>query len=47
MAAKEIRILVPAQIYDALRRVEERTGVKMEDLIMRALVKVIEEFGGG
>lgn len=47
MASREIRLIIPGNVYEALRKVEDKTGIKMEDLIMRALVKVIEEFGGG
>jgi len=35
---------VPSRIWERLNRVEEKTGVRKEDVIMRAVIKVIEEF---
>jgi len=46
MGARKLEIVVPARIWDRLTKVEEETGITKEDLLMRALVKVIEEFGG-
>jgi len=44
MGARKLEIVVPSRIWDRLTRVEEKTGITKEDLLMRALVKVIEEF---
>jgi len=44
MGARKLEIVVPARIWERLIRVEEKTGISKEDLLMRALVKVIEEF---
>jgi len=46
MGARRLEIVVPARIWDRLKSVEDKTGISKEDLLMRALVKVIEEFGG-
>ena len=43
---EEIRIVVPRKVADRLREVESKLNVKREDLIVRALMKVIEEMGG-
>jgi len=43
---KQLMILVPDRVFDALDRIEKTHGYKKEDLIIRAIVKVIEEFGG-
>ncbi|MEM2474797.1 MAG: hypothetical protein QW407_02635 [Thermofilaceae archaeon] len=37
--------MVPAKIAELLQKCEDKTGIKKEDLVMRALIKVIEEFG--
>jgi len=44
VGARKLEIVVPARIWERLIRVEEKTGISKEDLLMRALVKVIEEF---
>lgn len=41
---KEIRILVPDNIYKRIRRICEDIGITPQDLLTRALVKVLEEF---
>jgi len=46
MAVRKLEIVIPAQIWDRLDKVEKKTGITKEDLLMRALVKVIEEFEG-
>jgi len=46
LAVRKLEIVVPARIWDRLVKVEEKTGISKEDLLMRALVKVIEEFEG-
>ena len=47
MSARELRIVVPQRIWVMLEKVEQKKGVRKEDILMRALVKVIEEFLGG
>ena len=42
----EIKILVPKKIYDKLEELEKRKGVSKEDIILRALERIIEEAGG-
>jgi len=44
VAPRKLEIVVPARIWERLERVEAKTGIKKEDILMRALVKVIEEF---
>jgi len=39
-----LEIVVPARIWERLIRVEEKTGISKEDIIMRSIVRVIEEF---
>lgn len=43
---KQITLILPEKVIEELRRVEQKTGIRIEDLIMRALVKVLEEFKG-
>ncbi len=42
---KEIRLLVPRKIYDKLEEIEKRLGVSKEDIVLRAIMKVLEEMG--
>jgi len=46
MSARKLEIVVPSRIWDRLSRVEAKTGIKKEDILMRAVVKVLEEFEG-
>jgi len=47
VAARKIEIIVPVTLWEKLKDCEAKKGVKMGDLIARAIVKVIEEFEGG
>jgi len=40
-----IELVVPSTIRRRLEKIAKEKGVRVEDLIMRAIVKVIEEFG--
>jgi len=44
LSPRKLEIVIPARIWDRLSEVEAKTGISKEDLLMRALVKVIEEF---
>jgi len=39
--------VIPSRIWERLDKVEKKTGIRKEDILMRALIKVIEEFGEG
>jgi len=41
---REIRILVPDEIYNKLRKIGEELRVSMQDLMLRAIVKALEDF---
>ena len=41
-----LELVVPDAIKRRLEKIAKEKGVRIEDLIMRAIVKVIEEFGG-
>ena len=41
---KEIRLVIPDQVYDKILKVCEELGITPQDLLMRAIVKVLEEF---
>jgi hypothetical protein len=45
MASRKLEIVVPSRIWELLEKCEQKAGVKKEDILMRAVVKVIEEFG--
>jgi len=44
MSAKRIELIVPSPFYDRLVAVAKRKGIRLEDLVLRALVKIVEEF---
>jgi len=44
MGARKLEIVIPSRVWERLSEVEAKTGISKEDLLMRALVKVIEEF---
>lgn len=41
----ELRIMIPRELRDKLVAVAEKNGITVEDLILRALVKAMEEMG--
>jgi len=43
----KIEVVVPKKIADKLEEVAKKNNVTKEDLIIRALVKVLEEFEKG
>jgi len=45
MSARKLELYVPVRIFEMLDRIEKNKGIKKEDLIMRSIVKVLEEFG--
>jgi len=44
LGARSLEIVVPERVWELLQKCEEKTGIKKEDLVMMAVVKVIEEF---
>jgi len=44
MSAKRIELIVPSPFYDRLVTIAKKRGIRIEDLVLRALVKTIEEF---
>ncbi|MEM2832709.1 MAG: hypothetical protein QXT16_08700 [Candidatus Caldarchaeum sp.] len=46
MAAK-IELIVPQKLLERLEQVEGKTGITKTDLIIRAIVKVLEEIEKG
>ena len=44
MAAKKLEIVIPSTVWEKLEMIERKTGIRKEDIIMRAIVKTIEEF---
>jgi len=37
-------LLVPDRLWELLEEVERSTGIRKEDLVARALIRVVEEF---
>jgi len=46
VSARKLEIVVPSRIWERLERVEAKTGIRKTDLIMRAIIRVLEEFEG-
>jgi len=44
---KEMKIYVPEEVLKRIERIEQKYRISRQDLILRALIKVIEEFEGG
>ena len=42
---KEIRIIVPKKIYDKIVKVAELNGITVNDIVLQAIVKVLDELG--
>jgi len=42
--SQRLELVIPARLYRMLEDCERKSGIKKEDLLMRALVKVVEEF---
>jgi hypothetical protein len=45
VGARKLEVVIPSRIWELLEKCEQKSGVRKEDLIMRSLTKVIEEFG--
>jgi hypothetical protein len=45
LAVRKLEVVVPSRVYELLEKCEQKSGVKKEDLLMRAVIKVLEEFG--
>jgi hypothetical protein len=41
----ELRIVVPEKIVQLLKICEQKTGMRMEDLIVASIIKVLEQYG--
>lgn len=44
MSARKLEIVVPDKVWKLLEKCEQKSGIRKEDLLMRSLVKVLEEF---
>jgi len=44
LAYSVVELVIPETIRRRLERISKEKGIRVEDLIMRAVVKVIEEF---
>ena len=40
-----MRLILPRKIVEKLERIERELGITKEDIIVRAIVKVLEEVG--
>jgi hypothetical protein len=41
----ELKIVIPQKIADMLKICQQKTGIKMEDLIMMSIIKILEQYG--
>ena len=46
VATRKLEIVIPSRIWERLEKIEKKAGVRKEDILMRAVIKVIEEFEG-
>jgi len=46
MMVNRLEIVIPSRIWERLEKIEKKAGIRKEDILMRALIKVIEEFEG-
>ena len=42
MGARELRVVIPARLWEKLEEEERRAGIRKEDILMRAVVNIIE-----
>ena|GEM_PF-1934714 len=42
MGARKLEIVVPARLWEKLSDFEAKTGVRKEDILMRAVINIIE-----
>lgn len=43
---KQLVLIVPDNVYSELEKVSHKTGIRIQDLLLRSIVKVIDEFSG-
>jgi hypothetical protein len=41
----ELKIVIPQKVADMLITCQQKTGIKMEDLIMMSIIKLLEQYG--
>jgi len=44
MPSHKLEIVVPAKLWERMEDIEQKRGIRKEDLLMMALVRLIEEF---
>jgi len=42
VGARRLEIIIPARLWDRLSEFEVKTGIRKEDLFMRAVINIIE-----
>jgi len=42
LGARELRVVIPARLWEKLEEEERRAGIRKEDILMRAVVNIIE-----
>jgi len=42
MAVRELKLIIPARLWDKLNELEERAGIRKEDIVARALINIVE-----
>jgi len=40
----KLEVVIPLRVWERLNEVEQKTGIRKEDILMSAVVKVIEGF---
>lgn len=42
MVARRLEVIIPARLWEKLEELEQKTGVRKEDIFMRAVVMIVE-----
>jgi len=42
MGARKLEIVIPERLWGKLDLVEQKTGIRKEDILMRAIINIIE-----
>jgi len=47
VSLKSVEIAMPSNVWEKLLKLSRKTGFTVEDIIMRGILKVIDELEGG
>jgi len=44
---KKLEILIPKKVYNELERIEREKGIRKEDIVLKAIINVLESYRRG